>query len=67
MNEIMSTCNEVLYREGDQLRRLKGRIEQFEQLDALGFVQVRGLNRTIYLNPALIERVEVRDQEEQCP
>ncbi len=59
--------NDVLYREGDQLRRLKGRIERPDQLDALGFVRVHGINRTVYLNPHLIERVEVRDQEEQCP
>ena len=49
--------HDVLYHEGDQLRRLKGSVEN---LNDLGFVVVQGFNRTFYLNPRYVERIEVR-------
>jgi len=56
-----STPAEVLYHEGDQLRRLRGRVND---LDRLGFVRVEGTSKLLFINPSYIERVEVRGSED---
>ena len=56
-----STPAEVLYHEGDQLRRLRGRVED---LDGLGFVRVEGVSKLLFINPSYIERIEIREGED---
>ena len=56
-----STPAGILYHEGDQLRRLRGRVED---LDRLGFLRVEGVSKLLFINPSYIERVEVREGED---
>jgi len=53
--------HEVLYHEGDQLRRLKGSVEN---LNDLGFVVIQGFNRVFYLNPDFVERIEIKEADQ---
>ncbi len=55
---LSESIAEVLYHEGDQLRRLKGRVEN---LNDLGFLEVQGFNRKFWINPRFVERIEVRE------
>jgi hypothetical protein len=55
---FFDNLDEVLYHDGDQLRRLKGRVDN---LNGLGFVKVQGVSKTFYINPIFVERVELRE------
>lgn len=50
--------SEIIYKEGDKVRRLRGTVFDVEKH---GFVKIVGMSRTFYINPDVIERIEHRN------
>lgn len=56
-NSSIRLPHDIVYREGDNVRKLRGLVHDVERL---GFVRVDGLSKEFWINPRYIERIEKR-------